>query len=188
MIRLSGARRADRFGIGAADAWEERDWVRSDLLAVSGRRLGDLRNPEESHRVVGELQGFHDAAAGLITYAVSREAVPENARLVRTLKAMARSMVEDGKVAFRDDLHAERFAQELRQRYGKEIVGELAAGLTDGLAGDVEDADQRMWIARGIVSAAKAHLALGLTLREAVVAEDRPSRFGITARENDRER
>lgn len=186
-IGLSGARLQERLGIGAANAWEERDWVRSDLHALAGRRRTDLRNPEES-KVAGELQSFYDVAAGLIEHAKSHEAVPENARLVRTLKAMARSMVEDGKVAFRDDLHAERFAQELRQRYGKEIVGELAAGLTDGLAGDVEDADQRMWIARGIVSAAKAHLALGLTLREAVVAEDRPSRFGITARENDRER
>ncbi|MCB1380220.1 MAG: relaxase/mobilization nuclease domain-containing protein [Alphaproteobacteria bacterium] len=187
-IGLSGARLQERLGIGAANAWEERDWVRSDLLAVAGRRRADLRNPEESHKVAGHLQGFYDAAAGLIEHSVSHEAVPENVRLVKTLKAMARTMLDDGKVEFRNDIHAERFAQELRQRYGDGIVSDLAAGRTDGLAGDVEDAGQRMWIARAVVSAAKTHVAIGLTLREAADSEAKLAGNGRPLRQNDWER
>jgi type IV secretion system T-DNA border endonuclease VirD2 len=84
---------------------------------------------------------------------------------------MGRIMQVDGKVEFRGDAHAERFADELRQRYGVGVVAELAAGRTEMLAGDVEDADQRKWIAKAIVSSAMSHVALGLTLREARKAE-----------------
>ena len=48
---------------------------------------------------------------------------------------------------------------------------ELASGRTDALTGDFEDADQRKWIARAVVSAAKSHVAFGLTLKEARHAE-----------------
>jgi type IV secretion system T-DNA border endonuclease VirD2 len=61
----------------------------------------------------------------------------------------------------------------LRQRYGKGVVAELAGGRTDALAGDFEDADARQWIARAVVSAAKSHVAFGLTLKEALDAERR---------------
>ena len=39
------------------------------------------------------------------------------------------------------------------------------------LARDVEDEAERRWIARAVVSAAKSHVALGLTLRQTTVAE-----------------
>jgi type IV secretion system T-DNA border endonuclease VirD2 len=45
---------------GAANAWEERDWVRSDLLLLAGRRRLDLRDPDQGKRVADELQGFYD--------------------------------------------------------------------------------------------------------------------------------
>ena len=162
---------AERLETGAANAWEERDWVRSDLLAVSGRRRADLRNPDQRRKMVGDLEGSYDAAAKLIDHAQTHEVVPENDRLLRALSSMGRIMQADGKVEFRGDGHAERFADELRQRYGQGVVAELAAGRTDILAGDFEDADQRKWIARAIVSAAKSHVAVGLTLRKAQKAE-----------------
>jgi type IV secretion system T-DNA border endonuclease VirD2 len=84
---------------------------------------------------------------------------------------VARIMQADGKVEFRGDAHAERFANELRQRYGKGVVAELAAGRTDALMGDFEHTEQRMWIARAVVSAAKSHVAFGMTLRETGKAE-----------------
>ena len=52
-------------------------------------------------------------------------------------------------------------------------MAELASGRTDALAGDFADADQRKWIARAVVSAAKSHVALGLTLKETRGAERR---------------
>jgi type IV secretion system T-DNA border endonuclease VirD2 len=96
---------------------------------------------------------------------------PDNDRLLRALGSMGRIMQADGKVEFRGDAHAERFADELRQRYGKGVVAELASGRTDTLAADFEDTNQRTWIAKAVVSAAKSHVAFGLTLREAKQAE-----------------
>jgi type IV secretion system T-DNA border endonuclease VirD2 len=172
-LGLSSDRMAERLETGAANAWEERDWVRSDLLAMSGRRRTDLRNPDQSRKVVDDLEGFYETAAKLIDHARTHEAVPENDRLLRALGSMGRIMQADGKVEFRGDAHAKRFADELRERYGQGIVAELASGQADTLAGDFEDADQRKWIARAVVSAAKSHVAFGLTLKEARVAERR---------------
>jgi type IV secretion system T-DNA border endonuclease VirD2 len=170
-LGLSGGRMAERMETGAANAWEERDWVRSDLLALSGRRRGDLKNSVQSRKVVDDLECFYEAAAKLIVQARNHERVTENDRLLRALGSMGRIMQADGKVEFRGDAHAERFADELRQRYGKGVVAELASGRSGALAGDFEDADQREWIARAVVAAAKSHVAFGLTLRDAQKAE-----------------
>ena len=170
-LGLSGDRMAGRLETGATNAWEERDWVRSDLLALSGRRRVDLRNPAQSRKVVDELEGFYEAAVKLIEHARAHEVAPENDRLLRALGSMGRIMQADGKVEFRGDAHAERFADELRQRYGTGVVAELAGGRTDALAAGFEDQGQRQWIARAVVSAAKSHVAFGLTLKEARHAE-----------------
>ena len=170
-LGLSADRMAERLETGAANAWEERNWVRSDLATLSGRRRADLRNPDQSRKVVDDLEGFYEAAAKLIDRARAHEVVPENDRLLRALGSMGRIMQADGKVEFRGDAHAERFSDELRQRYGKGVVAELAKGRTDALAGDFEDVDQRQWIARAVVSSAKSHVAIGLTLKEALDSE-----------------
>jgi type IV secretion system T-DNA border endonuclease VirD2 len=170
-LGLSGDRVADRLEAGAANAWEERDWVCSDLMTLSGRRRADLRSLDQSREIVKDLEGFYETAAKLIEHTRANEVAPDNDRLLRALGSMGRIMQTDGKVEFRGDAHAERFADELRLRYGKEVVAELASGRTDTLAGDFEDTDQRMWIARAVVSSAKSHVAFGLTLKEARHAE-----------------
>jgi type IV secretion system T-DNA border endonuclease VirD2 len=187
-IGLSGDRIASRLQTGAANAWEERDWVRSDLLVLAGRRRLDLRDPEQGRRVAAELQGFYDKVAAAIVHAIAHDTVPENDRLVRTLRSMGRIMQADGKVEFRGDAHAERFAEELRQRYGEGVVAELASGHTEVLAQDVEDDGERRWIARAVVSAAKSHAVIGLTLREARTSEARLSGVGGRAEPGDWER
>jgi type IV secretion system T-DNA border endonuclease VirD2 len=170
-LGLSADRMAERLETGAANAWEERNWVRTDLATLSGRRRADLRNPDQTRKVVDDLEGFYEVAAKLIGHARAHEVVPDNNRLLRALGSMGRILQADGKVEFRGDAHAERFADELRQRYGKGVVAELASGRTDVLAGDFEDPDQRKRIARAVVSAAKSHVAFGLTLRDAQKAE-----------------
>jgi type IV secretion system T-DNA border endonuclease VirD2 len=170
-LGLSADRMAERLETGAANAWEERNWVRTDLATLSGRRRADLRNPDQSRKVVDDLEGFYEVAAKLIGHARAHEVVPDNNRLLRALGSMGRILQADGKVEFRGDAHAERFAEELRQRYGKGVAAELASGRTDALIGDFEDAEQRKWIARAVVSAAKSHVAFGLTLRDAQKAE-----------------
>lgn len=164
---------ARRLETGAANAWEERDWIRSDLFTLAGRRRLDLRDPVQARRVVGELDGFYAKAEALIGHAREHERLEPNDRLVRTLHAMAGLMEAEGKIEFRGDAHAERFADDLRRRYGEGIVRELAAGQTDKLAKDIEDQHRRGWVARAVVAAAKAHVAFGLILREAREAENR---------------
>jgi type IV secretion system T-DNA border endonuclease VirD2 len=115
-LGLSGDRMAERLETGAANAWEERDWVRSDLATLSGRRRVDLRNPDQSRKVVDDLEGFYETTGKLIDQVRTHEVVPENDRLTRALGSMGRIMQADGKVEFRGDAHAERFADELRQR------------------------------------------------------------------------
>lgn len=178
---------ARRLETGAANAWEERDWVRADLFVIAGRRRLDLRDPGQARRVAGELDGFYTKAETLIDHARDHERLEPNERLVRTLHAMAGIMAAEGKIEFRGDAHAERFVGELKQRYGDGIVAELAAGRTGALTGDVEDEDRRMWIARAIVSAAKIHVAFGLTLREAGGAERMLSREARQRGQGERE-
>jgi len=171
VIGLNAERIASRLETGAANAWEERDWVRSDLQVLAGRRRLDLRDPDRGRRIAEELQGFYDSAAMAIERAVVHETVPENDRLVRTLRSMGRIMQTEGKVEFRGDAHAERFAEELHRRYGEGVVADLAAGEIDALARDIEGDADRRWIARAVVSAAKSHVAFGLTLKAARQAE-----------------
>ena len=187
-LGLSADRMAERLETGAANAWEERDWVRSDLLVLSRRRRVDLRSPDQGRKVVDDLESFYDSAAKLLEHAQTHEAVPENDRLLRALGSMACTMQADGKVQFRGDAHAERFAEELRQRYGKGVAAEFASGRTHALAKDFEDADHRMWIARAVVSAAKSHVAFGLTLKQARAAERRQASTPERSNERDWER
>ena len=187
-LGLSGERIARRLETGAADAWEERDWVKGDLLGLAGRRRLDLSDPEQGRRLAKDLQGFYDWSAAAIDEAREHETLPENDRLVRTLRAMGRIMAAEGRVEFRDDDQAERFAKELRVRYGEGIVQELAAGRTEALARDVEDETERFRIARAVVAAAKVHATIRLTLREAARADRELGGQQETEGRRDRER
>jgi type IV secretion system T-DNA border endonuclease VirD2 len=170
-IGLSTKRIAVRMETGALNAWEERNWVRSDLSVLAARHRHDLADPDQRRRVAEDLQGFYDCAARAIERSVEASVVTENDRLIRTLRSMGRTLQTEGKVEFRGEADAERFTAELQQRYGEAIVSELAAGRTDALAPDVGDEGERRWIARAVVSAAKSHVALGLTIRQVAGAE-----------------
>jgi type IV secretion system T-DNA border endonuclease VirD2 len=186
-VGLSAERLVQRLATGAFNAWEERAWVQSDLRQLAGRRRLDLREPQQGQRAAAELQDFYDKAAQALDLARMQQAVPESDRLVRTLRSMGQIMQAGGWVEFRGDAHAERFAAALRARYGEDIARDLSRGQTSALAGDIPDPGQRMWIARSIVSAAKAHVAFGLTLQAARQAEhDLAAEFG-QGRDEERE-
>nr|WP_227754494.1 relaxase/mobilization nuclease domain-containing protein [Stagnihabitans tardus] len=163
---LSSDRIVERLETGAANAWEERAWVRSDLLVLSGRRRLGLRDPAQAKLVAGDLQQFYDKAGTLIDRSVSAELGAQTYRVVSTLRSMGRMMQLDGKVAFRSDRQAERFADDLRDRYGPTIIGDLAAGKIDALAQVIESPQERLLIAKAILAAGKAHQALRPTLQD----------------------
>ena len=170
-ISLSGERIASRLEAGAANAWEERDWVRSDVVALSARRRIHLSEPAQRRQVVEDLEGFYRAAASLIDHTRAHDAAKGFDSLRRTLGVMGRTMQDGGQIEFRGDADAERLAEALRKRYGAQIVAELASGRTDALKGDFAEVGQRHWIARAVVSAGKAHVAFGLSLAQSKRAE-----------------
>ena len=87
-LGLSGHRIAERFETGAANACEERAWVRSDLLVLSGQRRLDLRDPAQAKHVTEDLQRFYDSAGTLIDRSVSADLRSQKDHVVSTLRSI----------------------------------------------------------------------------------------------------
>ncbi|WP_212635361.1 hypothetical protein [Rhodobacter capsulatus] len=86
---------------------------------------------------------------------------------------MARTLAATGTVCFGSDDEAQRFAADLRQRYGKGVATDLVAGRTDTLMQDFPEKRERQAVALAVAVAARAHPGMGVTLREAERAEVR---------------
>ncbi|AWX93632.1 hypothetical protein DPM13_12555 [Paracoccus mutanolyticus] len=117
----------------AANAWQERDWTRKassrwldqrlDLVSDTGRR----RPP---------FGGFHHGVDGSLER--------RNIGLCPGLGAMPRACARTATVAFQNDDHAARFARDLKERYGDDLMARLARGDDRALALDIADpADHR---------------------------------------------
>ena len=169
---------------GAANAWQERVWTRQDIEAVASARRLDLQTDAGRNQVAGLVDGFYGRAAALLDRGLDRRA--ENDRVVRALGAMSESLREHGKVEFQNDEHAARFAGDLRQRYGGDVMARLAQGDDRALALDIADPAERRAAARAVVAAAERHESMGLTLRQVEEAKVRFSERD--GGERDRER
>lgn len=170
-IGLDPAAVTERMAHGAANAWQERDWTRKDLLAVAAQRHLDLET-EPGCRTSAELVGgFYAATARLLDRSLERR--PESDRLTRTLGAMAESLRAHGKVEFQSDEHAARFARDLKDRYGADLMARLAQGDDRALAVDIPDAQDRQAAVRAIAAAAERHDSIGMTLQQARQVKER---------------
>lgn len=179
---------SERMQRGAANAWEERDWIRKDVIAVADARNLDLERPEGRTKAAEMVDRFYDAVGKVLTATLEHRAT--NDRVTRALGAMEDSLRETGQVQFRSDEDARRFAGDLRERYGDNIMERLASGDDRALAADFADQRQRRQIAMAVVAAAERHEGMGLTLnqareaKEALVEQERPQQ----ERGRDRER
>lgn len=171
-IGLEPLRLRDRIGRSAAKAFEERLWVRDDLRAVAAHRHLDLEDRKQRVQAGSTLGQFYDQAEALIEAVHQRETDAQSARLLGTMRAMARTIAATGTVCFGSDEEAQRFAADLRQRYGKGIATDLAAGRTDALMRDFPEKRDRQAVALAVACAARAHHGMGMTLREAERAEE----------------
>jgi type IV secretion system T-DNA border endonuclease VirD2 len=173
----------------AANAWQEREWVKADLLAVSKARGFDLDHDGQRHQAAEVVDRFYATAAKVLNHALgmehAREAVHDrdSDRLVRTLETLARVHRQHRRVEFEGEDHAERFARDLKGRYGETVMEQIAAGDDRALALDFPDALQRREIARALVAAAESHESIGLSRRQAELAKER-----LLAREHQHER
>lgn len=157
----------------AANAWQEREWVKSDLQAVSMARGLDLDREDQRHQAADLVDRFYASAAKTLNTALDIEHSVDADRLVRTLDAMVQINDKHHKVEFEHEDHAARFADDLRARYGDKVVHQLAAGDDSALALDFADAKHRREIARAVVAAADNHESIGLTRREIELARER---------------
>lgn len=162
-----------RLETGAANAREEEAWVKSDLSDVAKRHGYDLDNPQGRSAAAERLDRFYERAAEMIQSArgidVSRASDP----MVEALDKMAKLHAQQGSVVFRNETQARDFAEEMKERYGANVLKDIAAGRTDALAKDAPDASARQAIAAAVISAAKEHPSLGLSAYEVEIAERR---------------
>lgn len=155
-----------RMETGAANAWQEREWIKADILAVADAKKIDLSSEEGRGRAAGLVDGFYVSAARVISRAVPIEQEAQNDKMTRTLSAMADAYAQHGKVEFQNDEHAARFGADFRERYGENAMARLALGDTNALAVDFPDAGQRRAIARAVAAAGDAHQSVGMTLAQ----------------------
>ncbi|MCS5683442.1 MAG: hypothetical protein NZ609_12960, partial [Acidimicrobiales bacterium] len=155
-----------RMETGAANAWQEREWIKADILAVADAMKLDLASEEGRGRAADLVDTFYAAAARAISQAVPVEQEASSDKLTRTLSAMADAHAQHGKVEFQNDEHAERFGADFRERYGDNAMARLAQGDTNALAVDFPDAAQRRSIARAVAAAGEAHQSVGMTLAQ----------------------
>ena len=158
----------------AANAWQEREWVKADLRATAQARGLDLEREADRHEAAGIVDRFYATAADRLNTALGIEAHRhEPHRLARTLETMAQVNRQHGRVTFDYEDDAARFAIDLRGRYGERIVEQIAAGRTEALALDFPDPGKRREIAQAIIAAADSHESVGLSRREAALARER---------------
>lgn len=170
---LDRAKISERMSLGAANAWQEREWIKEDLLAVADAKKIDLSSEEGRGRVADIVDGFYNAAAKVISQAIQVDLTPENDRLTRTLGHMADSLGKHGKVEFQNDDDARRFGQDFRERYGQDSMTRIAEGDTGALAVDFPDENRRRDVAKAVVAAARVHQPVGLTLEQVKQANER---------------
>lgn len=157
----------------AANAWQEREWVKQDLLAVSKERGLDLDREDQRHAAADMVDRFYATAAKTLNTALEIDHSHEKDRLTRTLESLAEVHRQHGRVEFEHEDHAERFASDLKERYGEKVIAQIAAGDDRALALDFPEAGQRREMARALVAAAETHESIGLTTRQAQLAKER---------------
>ena len=157
----------------AANAWQEREWVKQDLHAVSKARGLDLDREDERHAAADLVDRFYAGAAKTLNTALEIDQSHEKDRLTRTLESLAEVHRQHGRVEFEHEDHAERFAIDLKERYGEKVMECIAAGDDRALALDFPEAEQRREIAKALVAAAESHESIGLTTRQAELAKER---------------
>ena len=164
---------AARLDTGAGNAWQEREWMKADLLAVAEAKRLDLTREKDRSLAAELVDGFYSSATKVLDRVLEREQHNSNDRLTRTLSSMAQGASQGQDLQFGHEEQAERFTNDLKERYGDDVVRRIAQGDDRALAVDFPDADRRRDVALSIMSAAKNHQSLGITLREAEEAEVR---------------
>lgn len=164
------ARRLER---GAANALEERDWIKADVQAVAGKRSFDMGREEGRMAAAGIVDRFYEKASEHVAEARGVTVERAGDQLRRTLTAMSEVEARHGRVMFESEDAARGFASDMKTRYGEGVIKDLAAGKTQALEADFADPGIRTKVAKAVVAAAAEHEEIGLPLKEARAALER---------------
>ncbi len=179
---------ATRLETGAGNAWQEREWMKSDLLAVADARRLDLTREKDRSLAAELVDGFYSSAAKVLDRALERTQHHSNDRLIRTLANMADGVAQGQDLQFGHEDQAARFTSDLKDRYGDDVVRRIAQGDDRALAVDFPEADKRRDVALSIMSAARSHQSLGITLRDAELGFERLKERDAPTQEQKHER
>lgn len=158
---------ARRLETGAGNAWQEREWMKADILAAAETKRLDLTLEKDRGLAAELVEGFYIQAAKVLDHVFGRTQHHTNDRLTRTLSNMGQGVSQGQDLQFRHEEQAKRFTHDLKERYGNDVVRRIGEGDDRALAVDFPDAGKRKDVALAILSTAKNHQALGLTIREA---------------------
>lgn len=164
---------AARLDTGAGNAWQERDWMKADLLAVAEAKRLDLTREKDRSLAAELVDGFYSSAAKVLDRTLEPVQHNRNDRLTRTLSSMGQAVAQGQELRFGHEDQAARFASDLKDRYGDDVVRRIAQGDDRALAVDFPEADKRKDVALSILSAARSHQSLGITLRDAELGAER---------------
>jgi hypothetical protein len=173
LVGIDARKLEKRLETGATNAREEEAWVKSDIAEVAKFRGYDLNSTQGRGAAAERLDRFYERAAELIQSARSIEVSRGPDLMVEALGKMAKVHAHQGSVSFRNEDQARDFVEEMKERYGANVLKDIAAGRTEALAKDVPDPAVRAAMAVAVVSAAKEHPSLGLSAHEAEAAERR---------------
>lgn len=179
---------AARLDTGAGNAWQERDWMKADLLAVAEAKQLDLTREKDRNLAAELVDGFYSSAAKVLDRGLERTQHHSNDRLTRTLSSMAQAVAQGQELRFGHEDQAARFASDLKDRYGDDVVRRISQGDDRALAVDFPEADKRKDVALSIMSAARNHQSLGITLRDAELGAERLKERDAPTHEQTRER
>ena len=147
--------------------------MKADLLAVAEAKRLDLIRERDRSLAAELVDGFYARAAKVLDRALERTQHHSNDRLTRTLSSMAQGVAQGQELRFGHEDQAARFASDLKDRYGDDVVRRIAQGDDRALAVDFPEAEKRKDVALSILSAARNHQSLGITLREAELGAER---------------
>lgn len=170
---LDGEKIGERLARGAANAHEERDWIKADVHAVAAKKGLNMDDKDQRAEAAGTVDRFYEKATELLAQARGVRVEWSGDRLRNTLTSMAEIEQAHGRVPFDTAESARTLSKDMQERYGENIVKDLAAGKTDALETDFADPATRQKIAKAVVAAAVEHEEIGLSPDEARAAQER---------------
>lgn len=163
---IDSAKMASRLETGAANALQERDWVKSDIADVAAHHKLDMGHADERGKAAKLVDAFYEKAAAMITRDATLARAPEK-ELPATLQTMAAWRENQSDLRFENDGQAANFAADLKKQYGANIIKDLAEGRDEALANDFPDERKRLSVARAVMELARQHTTLELSEQEA---------------------